>query len=174
MPGSENKWFFWGEDHKKPSDPLGPWRVILFAVTSSVNSSLVDTNISCTLWSYTFFQLLSDITNFVYIWKSPWNLWTMWAERLPEIERGNPWNLRTGKNGHNSRIWLFSTCGNSPEVKRCDVPISASRWGVMDSQMEPLASPLALDAEVEKTLFNAGSSQLASFLGGGRGIDIQL
>ena len=35
----------------------------------------------------------------------------------------------------------------------------------MDSQMETFAIPLALDAEVEKTLFNAGSSQLASFLG---------
>lgn len=70
------------------------------------------------------------------------------AKRLPEIERGNPWNLRTEKNGHNSRIWLVSTCGNSPEVKRYDVLISASRWGVMDSQMEPLASPLVPVAEV--------------------------
>ena len=35
----------------------------------------------------------------------------------------------------------------------------------MDSQMETFAIPLALDAEVEKTLFNAGSYQLASFLG---------
>lgn len=56
--------------------------------------------------------------------------------------------LELEKNGRNSRIWLVSTCGNSPEVKRCDVPIPASRWGVMDSQMEPLDSHLAPIAEV--------------------------
>ncbi|KAI4529577.1 hypothetical protein MG293_020255 [Ovis ammon polii] len=39
--------------------------------------------------------------------------------------------LELEKNGHNSRIWLVSTCGNSPEVKRCDVPIPASSLNVV-------------------------------------------